>query len=83
MAKMKFNMNFGDTPMRMLDGLWENFSPAHVLENYQSGKLARWLDVWNCYGKLEQAQAIQTTGAKEIVSELSRIFGVEANLYSV
>lgn len=80
MAKMKFYLNIEGEKLRTLDDLRENFFADSVLAHYQSGKLAQWLDVWGYKNELEQVRAIQTTDAREILAELCRIFGIEADL---
>ena len=80
MAKMKFYLNIEGAKLRTLDDLRENFFADGVLAHYQSGKLAQWLDVWNYKDELEQVQAIQAVDTKGILSELCRIFDVEADL---
>ncbi|MBR2208302.1 MAG: ankyrin repeat domain-containing protein [Synergistaceae bacterium] len=80
MAKLKFYLNVEDKKLRTLDDLRENFFADSVLAHYQSGKLAQWLDVWEYKNELEQVRAIQATGAREILTELCRIFGIEADI---
>ena len=80
MAKMKFYLNIDGVKLRTLDDLRENFFADGVLAHYQSGKLAQWLDVWSYKDELEQVQAIQAVDTKGILSELCRIFDVEADL---
>ncbi len=80
MAKMKFYLNIEGEKLRTIDDLRENFFADSVLAHYQSGKLAQWLDVWNYKDELEQVRAIQTTDTREILAELCRIFGIEADL---
>ena len=79
MAKMKFYLNIEGEKLRTLDDLRENFFADDVLSNYQSGKLARWLDVWGYNDELQKVQAIQSTNAREILAELGRIFNVEVD----
>lgn len=80
MAKMKFYLNIEGEKLRTLDDLRENFFADSVLAHYQSGKLAQWLDVWGYKNELEQVRAIQTTDTREILTELCRIFDIEADL---
>ncbi len=79
MAKIKFNLNFGGEQVRTLDGLRENFSIEDVLDNYNNGTLARWLDSRSYTNELEQVKAIQATDARGILAELIRIFGVASD----
>ena len=79
MAKIKFNLNFCGEQIRTLDDLRENFSIEDVLDVYNNGLLAKWLDVHNHKHELEQVKAIQATDARGILSELIRIFGVTSD----
>lgn len=80
MAKIKFYLNIEGSKLRTLDDLRESFFADAMLAHYQSGKLAQWLNVWNYKDELEQVQAIHAADTKGILSELCRIFGVEADL---
>ncbi len=76
MAKIKFNLNFGGEQIRTLDDLRDNFSIEDVLDVYNNGLLVKWLDVHNHKDELAKVNAIQTTDARGILTELIRIFGI-------
>ena len=77
--KYKFNLNFGGEEIRTLDDLRENFSIEDVLDNFNNGTLARWLDSRSYNNELEQVKAIQGTDAREILAEMIRIFDVSSD----
>ena len=58
MAKMKFYLDIEGEKIRTLDELRENFFADSVLARYQSGELARWLEVCGYKYELEQVLAI-------------------------
>ncbi len=76
MAKIKFNLNFGDEQIRTLDDLRDNFSIEDVLDVYNNGLLVKWLDVHNHKTELEKVNAILVTDARGILLELIKIFGI-------
>ena len=78
--KVKFYMMFncGETQIRTLDDLRENFCIEDVLTHYEDGKLEKWLDVWRYRPELEAVRELKASGktnAREILAELMRIFG--------
>ena len=83
--KIKFNLNFGGEQIRTLADLRENFSIEDVLDNYNNGTLARWLDSRSYNNELEQVKAItatdtpEGTSARGILAELIRIFGAASD----
>ena len=80
--KLKFYMMFncGEIRIRTLDDLRENFCVEDVLMHFEDGKLEKWLDVWNYKSELEAVRGLKASGktnAREVLSELMRIFGAE------
>ena len=75
---VKFYMYFNGERIRTLDDLRENFFAEDVLEAYSSGQLAKWLKVWRHKKELEQVEAVKSENAREILSELIRIFDSDA-----
>ena len=75
---VKFYMYFNGERIRTLDDLRENFFAEDVLEAYSSGQLAKWLKVWRHKKELEQVEAVKSKNAREILSELIRIFDPDA-----
>ena len=78
--KVKFYMMFncGETQIRTLDDLRENFCIEDVLTHYEDGRLEKWLDVWRYRPELEAVRKLKASGktnAQEILAELMRIFG--------
>ncbi len=78
--KVKFYMMFncGETRIRTLDDLRENFCVEDVLMHFEDGRLEKWLDAWNYRYELEAVRGLKASGktnAREVLSELMRIFG--------
>lgn len=78
--KVKFYMMFncGETRIRTLDDLRENFCVEDVLMHFEDGRLEKWLDAWNYRHELEAVRGLKASGktnAREVLSELMRIFG--------
>ena len=84
MAKtIKFNLICDGKPVRTIEDLQENFSIEDVLKYYENGLLLRWLDVRGYETEYKKVSEIKETEALEIVKELIRIFGIEADEKSV
>ena len=77
MAKTRFNLNYNGKAIRYIDELRENFSVEAVLEDYQNGRLDRWLEARWFHNELEKVRAIRTTEPCEILSALIHVFKVE------
>ncbi len=84
MAKtIKFNLICDGKPVRTIEDLQENFSIEDVLKYYENGLLLRWLEVRGYETEYKKVSEIKETEALEIVKELIRIFGIEADEKSV
>ena len=84
MAKtIKFNLICDGKPVRTIEDLQENFLIEDVLKYYENGLLLRWLDVRGYETEYKKVSEIKETEALEIVKELIRIFGIEADEKSV
>ncbi len=60
----------------------ENFCVEDVLTHFEDGKLEKWLDAWNYRQELETVRGLKASGktnAREVLSELMRIFGAGMN----
>lgn len=80
MAKtIKFNLICDEKPIRTIEALRENFSIEDMLEYYSNGLLQRWLQVRGFDEEHEKVKKIKTEDSLEIVKELIRIFGIEAD----
>lgn len=84
MAKtIKFNLICDDKPVRTIEDLQENFSIEDVLKYYQNGLLLRWLNVRGYEAEAKKVSEINTPEDVEIIKELIKIFGVEADTQKV
>lgn len=80
MAKtIKFNLILDNYPVRNLEGIQEHFSIEDMLHYFSNGLLLRWLDVRGYKDKFAAVSAIDSgTDARTVITELIRIFEVEA-----
>ena len=84
MAKtIKFNLICDDKPVRTIEDLQDNFSIEDVLKYYQNGLLLRWLNVRGYEAEAKKVSEINATEDLEIIKELIKIFGVEADTQKV
>lgn len=84
MAKtIKFNLICDDKPVRTIADLQDNFSIEDVLKYYQNGLLLRWLNVRGYEAEAKKVSEINATEDLEIIKELIKIFGVEADTQKV
>lgn len=84
MAKtIKFNLICDDKPVRTIEDLQENFSIEDVLKYYQNGLLLRWLNVRGYEAEAKKVSEINAAEDVEIIKELIKIFGVEADTQKV
>ena len=80
MAKtIKFNLICDDKPVRTIEDLQDNFSIEDVLKYYQNGLLLRWLEVRGYEEEYKKVSEISVTEPLEIVKELIKIVGIEAD----
>ena len=71
---IKFNLNADGKPVRTLDELRESCNIDDLLRHYESGVLARWLEVRGFNEELEKIKAIKAEDDILIVSEMCKIF---------
>lgn len=84
MAKtIKFNLICDDKPVRTIEDLQDNFSIEDVLKYYQNGLLLRWLNVRGYEAEAKKVSEINAAEDMEIIKELIKIFGVEADTQKV
>lgn len=84
MAKtIKFNLICDDKPVRTIEDLQDNFSIEDVLKYYQNGLLLRWLNVRGYEAEAKKVSEIKVAEDMEIIKELIKIFGVEADTQKV
>lgn len=84
MAKtIKFNLICDNKPVRTIEDLQENFSIEDVLKYYQNGLLLRWLNVRGYEAEAKKVSEINAAEDMEIIKELIKIFGVEADTQKV
>ncbi|MCQ2372711.1 MAG: DUF6273 domain-containing protein [Phascolarctobacterium sp.] len=73
---IKFNLYCDGQPIRSLEDLRENFNIDDIYEDYQSGKLVKWLQSRNYEREYIQIERINSKDKKAICDKLCVIFGV-------
>jgi len=77
MTKMiKFNLILDGKPVRDLEGLQQNYNLDDIYATFQSGVLARWLEVRGYDEHLAKIKAVESTDEIFIAEELAKIFNV-------
>ncbi len=78
MAKtIKFNLMCGEKEVRTIEDLQDHFSVEDMLNYYENGLLAKWLEVRGFSRELEYVRMIRDRDPLRIVEELIQIFGIE------
>lgn len=77
MTKMiKFNLILDGKPVRDLEGLQQNYNLDDIYATFQSGVLARWLEVRGYGEYLAKIKAVESTDEMLVAEELAKIFDV-------
>ena len=80
MAKtIKFNLICDGYPARTIEDLQNHFSVEDMLDYYENGLLAKWLEVRGFSRELEYVRMISDRDPLRIIEELIRIFDIEEN----
>lgn len=80
MTKMiKFNLILDGKPVRDLEGLQQNYNLDDIYATFQSGVLARWLEVRGYDEHLARIKAVESTDEMLVAEELAKIFDVTPN----
>ena len=78
MAKtIKFNLICDGYPARTIEDLQNHFSVEDMLDHYENGLLAKWLEVRGFSKELEYVRMIRDRDPLRIIEELIRIFDIE------
>lgn len=78
MAKtIKFNLICDGYPARTIEDLQDHFSVEDMLDYYENGLLAKWLEVRGFSRELEYVRMIRDRDPLRIIEELIQIFDVE------
>ena len=80
MGTIKFALPCDGQPVRTIEQLQENFNINDVLEHYESGKLADWLESRAYMAELEAVKTINKKASMlEQAKELCKIFNIPAD----
>lgn len=78
MAKaIKFNLRCDGVSIRTLEDLRNHFCVQDILEYYNTGILARWLNVQGFSEEVEKLKEIDTKNNEELLIELANVLGVD------
>lgn len=78
MAKtIKFNLICDGYPARTIEDLQNHFSVEDLLDYYENGLLAKWLEVRGFSRELEYVRMIRDRDPLRIIEELIRVFDIE------
>ncbi|MCQ2372714.1 MAG: DUF6273 domain-containing protein [Phascolarctobacterium sp.] len=75
---IKFNLYCDGQPIRSLEDLRENFNIDDIYEDYQSGKLVKWLQSRNYEREYIQIERINSKDKKSVCDKLCVIFGINS-----
>lgn len=75
--KIKFYLHCNGQKIANMEALRKNFNLEDIVEQFQSGKLQRWLESQGFVRELEKVRAISAKGIEQVAKELLKVFELE------